>query len=199
MQLFCHLPRKSMTYLLDPRTIAVGSVNPVKITAVQHAVASIWPGATLRGVGVPSGVSRMPMSNEETLQGARNRAQAALIALDADLGVGLEGGVCEEATGLLLMAWVVVVDGNGRAGAGNSARIPLPPVIARRVSEGEELGSLLDRMLHTENINQKEGVMGILTAGLVPRGAALSTAVAFALAPFLVPELYDESGQTPSI
>lgn len=180
-----------MPLSFTPQTIAVGSLNPVKITAVQEAVAPLWPAARVTGVGVPSGVSAMPLGDAETLQGARNRAATARGALDADLGVGLEGGVCETETGLLLMAWVAIVDGNDRAGLGNSARIPLPPAIARQVRGGAELGALIDRLLHTEGINQKEGVMGVLTAGLVPRGAALAMAVGFALAPFISPQFYD--------
>lgn len=180
-----------MPHRIIPQTIAVGSLNPVKITAVQEAIAPLWPAAQVTGVAVPSGVSAMPMSDAETLQGARNRAAAARQALGADLGVGLEGGACENATGLLLMAWVAIVDREGRAGVGNSARIPLPPTIAREVRSGEELGALIDRLLHTEGINQKEGVMGVLTAGLVSRGAALAMAVGFALAPFISPQFYE--------
>lgn len=180
-----------MCKAFQPQIIAVGSLNPAKITAVREVTSDIWPNAGVRGVNVPSGVSAMPMSNEETLRGARNRAHAAQQELGADLGIGLEGGACEEASGLLLMAWVAIVDGHGRTGIANSARIPLPPAIARRVRAGEELGALLDRLLHTQGINQREGMMGILTGGLVPRGAALSTAVAFALAPFIVPQFYD--------
>jgi inosine/xanthosine triphosphatase len=182
-----------MSSLIHPATIAVGSLNPVKITAVQQAVARVWPTVQLHGIDVPSGVSAMPMNDEETLRGARNRAAAARERLGADLGIGLEGGVSDGPAGLLLMAWVAVVDGNGRAGIGNSARIPLPPDIARRVRNGAELGPLMDQLLHTQGINQKEGVMGILTAGLVPRGAALAMAVAFALAPFVAPQFYHAS------
>lgn len=180
-----------MSSVFQPQSVAVGSLNPAKITAVHEVITEVWPGASVRGVEVPSGVSAMPMSNEETLRGARNRAQAAQQELGADLGIGLEGGACEEASELLLMAWVAVVDGHGRMGIASSARIPLPPAIARRVRAGEELGALLDRLLHTRGINQREGMMGILSGGLVPRGAALSTAVAFALAPFIVPQFYE--------
>ncbi|MFW6097594.1 MAG: DUF84 family protein, partial [Chloroflexota bacterium] len=72
--------------------VAVGSTNPAKLEAVREAVVQVWSQAEVRGVAVASGVSEMPMSDEECLTGARNRAQAARMALEADVGVGLEGG-----------------------------------------------------------------------------------------------------------
>ncbi|MCX6349578.1 MAG: DUF84 family protein, partial [Candidatus Aureabacteria bacterium] len=57
--------------------VAVGSTNPVKRRAVAAA----------------SGVSSTPLSNEETIAGARRRAQAARRAARARWGVGLEGGM----------------------------------------------------------------------------------------------------------
>ena len=39
-----------------------------------------------------SGVSPQPFSDEETIQGAINRARAAVKETGADIGIGLEGG-----------------------------------------------------------------------------------------------------------
>lgn len=170
--------------------IAVGSTNPVKVAAVGDIVARKWPAAEIIAIDVPSGVSSMPMSDKETLTGAKNRAQAALAATQADLGVGLEGGVNQEASGLMLMGWVVVVDGNGRCGVGGAARLPLPEHIAQRVRTGEELGNVMDDVLNEENIKQKGGAVGALTDGLVMRQDTFAIGVAYALAPFVTPELY---------
>lgn len=170
--------------------IAVGSTNPVKVAAVRSVVARVWPGARVTAVDVPSGVSDMPMSDAETLRGAQNRARAALDQLSADLGVGLEGGVQAYGETLLLQGWVAVVDGNGRAGIGGAGRIPLPGYIARRVLAGEELGHVMDDVLGQANVKQKGGAVGALTAGLIPREDAFAVGVAYALAPFLSPDLY---------
>jgi len=168
--------------------IGIGSMNPAKIRAVETAVKKIWKTAVFIPIAAPSGVSDMPMSDEETLRGATNRARAALA--DADFGIGLEGGVHEEPFGLLLMGWAVVMDKNGRLGIGGAARIPLPDSIANRVRAGEELGPVMDDILHAEKTNQKGGAVGALTGGLVVRGEAFETAVCYALAPFISPELY---------
>lgn len=59
----------------------------------RDAVRRALPDARVERVAVESGVSEQPWGDDETVAGARNRAQRALG--DAhDLGVGLEGGVC---------------------------------------------------------------------------------------------------------
>jgi len=136
----------------------------------------------------------MPMSDAECLTGARNRALVALRTADADLGIGLEGGVNPEPAGLMLLGWVVVLDGHGREGVGGGARLPLPPVIADRVQAGEELGPVMDELLGEQNVKHKGGAVGALTGGLIPRTQAFAIAVAYALAPFVSPGFYEERG-----
>lgn len=170
--------------------IAIGSTNPVKIAAVRSVIERVWPAATIHPIEVPSGVAAMPMSDAECLAGARQRASAARQTLNADIGVGLEGGVQSDPAGLMLMGWVVIVDSHGREGIGGAARLLLPPIIASRLLAGEELGPVMDDLLGQANVKQKGGAVGALTAGLVPRQQAFAIAVAYALAPFLTPAFY---------
>lgn len=170
--------------------IAIGSTNPAKVTAVRSVVEDVWPGAELYPVDVTSGVSAMPLSDDECLVGARNRALGARRAVDANLGIGLEGGVHRDSVGLVLLGWVVVVDGNGREGVGGGARLPLPARIAERVLAGEELGPVMDELLGQRNVKQKGGAVGALTNGLVLRSETFAIAVAYALAPFVSPQFY---------
>lgn len=171
--------------------IAVGSTNPIKVTAVTTHVLHLWPDAEVISLVVPSGVSAMPMNDAETIAGAYNRARAAQEALQADMGIGLEGGVHPEPFGLVLQGWVAVVASDGRTGLGGCARLPLPEHIAQRVHHGEELGQVIDEILADRNTKQKGGAVGALTHNLVVRGEAFATAVAYALAPFVSPHLYD--------
>jgi inosine/xanthosine triphosphatase len=172
--------------------VAVGSLNPVKVSAVRSVFEKVWAEIEVVSASVPSGVSEMPIGDEVILEGARNRAVAVRERLDADFGVGLEGGVHPDSTGLLLMGWVVVVDRNGREGVGGTARLPLPGDIALQILAGRELGPLMDELLGVENIKQKGGAVGALTAGLVSRSETFEVAVAYALSPFVVPELFDQ-------
>ena len=170
--------------------IAVGSTNPVKIGAARSVIERVWPEATIAGIDVPAGVRAMPMSDLECQTGARNRARGALELAEADLGIGIEGGVHEQGGRLWLTAWTVVVNGQGVEGVGGSGRIPLPENIAARVLSGEELGFVMDDVLNDSNVKQKGGAVGAFTAGLVLRQEALALGVAYAMAPFVAPQLY---------
>ena len=113
--------------------VAIGSENPVKTDAVER----VLPDAQTTAVGVDSAVPEQPWGREETVEGARNRADAALAATDADYGVGIEGGVVERDVpgGVWLVMWAAVTDRTDtHFGAGPSIR--LPDTVAERDSPG---------------------------------------------------------------
>jgi len=172
------------------QTIAVGSTNPVKVAAVTQAVNQVWPHATITALAVASGVRPQPLSDAEAITGATNRAQRAQQASDADLGIGLEGNVDENAYGLFITGWAAVVDRAGTVGIGGSGRFLVPPAIAVVLRNGGELGALMDQLIGEENTKQRQGAVGILTGGLISRTAALESAVIFALTRFLNPHYY---------
>jgi inosine/xanthosine triphosphatase len=172
------------------KRIAVGSTNPVKITAVRTVVTRAFPGAEVVGLGIDSGVSEQPWGDEETRRGALNRAQAVLLATGSDLGIGLEGGVLETEMGLMTCAWCVIVDREGRTGVGGGVHVRLPPSVARALQAGGELGPAMDQLTGQHNTKQAQGAVGILTGGLSNRGSAYGQLVAMALAPFVKTEYY---------
>src|SRR5436305_655717 len=94
--------------------LTVASTNPVKIQSALHGFRQMFPDESFsaEGMSLPSGVSDQPMTDEETLQGALNRASNARAAQpSSDYWVGIEGG-CEEKYGeLWTFAWVVVLRG----------------------------------------------------------------------------------------
>ena len=109
------------TALAALRLVAVGSTNPVKIGAVRAVLTRIAPHVSVEGVAVESGVSDQPWGDEETIKGAVARARAARLALDADWGVGIEGGVIDEdGTIVRTCAWAAIVGRDGRPGVGGS-------------------------------------------------------------------------------
>lgn len=164
--------------------IAVGSTNPVKRQAVEEAFGERT--ATVRAVGVDSGVAEQPRSRGETIDGADNRARRALAAADVDLGVGIEGGVgtIEATDGHFLLMWASVTDGK-RLERGGGPSIRLPESIAERIRAGEELGPVLDDVLDTSGVATGQGAAGVLTDGIIDRESALLHAVAGALGPFV--------------
>ena len=166
--------------------VAVGSLNPVKIRAAREMIARLVPGVRVEGVAVPSGVPDQPWGDEETIRGARARAAAARIALDAELGVGIEGGVVADADGgVRTCAWAAVIARDGAAGIGGSLSMRLPDDVAQLVRDGLELGHAMDAWSGRDNVKQGEGAVGILTRGLVSRQQAYEVIVAYALAPIL--------------
>jgi len=171
--------------------VAVGSTNPVKIGAARAVIGRVALAARVEGISVSSTVRDQPWGDEETIRGARSRAVAAREALDAELGIGLEGGVVEDDDGLRTCAWAVVVDGRGREGRGGSLAMPLPPVVAELVRGGLELGHAMDRVAGTQNVKQAQGAVGLLTLGLIDRQGAYEALITYALAPFLVPQYWE--------
>jgi len=169
-------------------TIAVGSTNPAKSSAVRALCERAFPGCTLVALEVPSGVPEQPIGAAQTAQGARNRAHAALTSVEgAQLGFGLEGGVDEEGH---LINCVAVVHADGRRNQAWGVRFPLPPAVAARALKGEELGPVMDELSGLSESKKKLGAVGILTNGLFTRADMWQGPVACALMPFLHPELY---------
>jgi len=176
----------------DAARIVVGSTNPVKIAAVRAVLERVGSRAEVVGLAVASGVGDQPVGDAETIRGATQRARAVLAASDADFGVGLEGGVVEDDGIMRTCAWAAVVARDGRVGTGGSLAMPLPSRVAALVREGVELGHAMDRVTGSHDTKRGAGAVGILTAGLVDRQRAYEALVAYALAPFVTPEIYDE-------
>jgi len=170
--------------------VAVGTTNPAKVAAVTHAIHQRWPHATIQGVQVDSGVSLQPLSDEEAIVGATNRAQQALVITDASLGIGVEGNTVDLPQGMFSTAWVAVIDRTGQVGLGSSGRYCLPESVAQAIRQGGELGPLMDLLTGEQNTKHKQGAVGILTDGLITRTVALETAVILALVRFITPAFY---------
>jgi len=174
------------------KKIIVASSNPVKIRAVQQGFQAMFPDQTfdVRGISVPSGVAAQPMTDEETLLGARNRAENVRAAEpEADFWAGVEGGVEDGPDGMQVFAWIVVL-GHGRIGEARTGTFLLPPEVARLVRAGVELGEADDRVFGRTNSKQSDGAVGLLTDGLIDRALYYQHAVILAVIPFLKPELY---------
>jgi len=175
------------------KTIIIASQNPVKIQAVLHGFQRMFldQELTVQTVSVPSGVSRQPLSNAETLQGAVNRAAGAALQMpDADFWVGIEGGVEETERGeVLAFAWVAVCDVH-QMGRGRTGTFYLPPRVATLIRQGKELGEADDIVFGRTNSKQENGAVGLLTGDVIDRAQLYEQAVILALIPFKNPALY---------
>ncbi len=171
--------------------VAVGSRNPVKVAAVSQVVRRLHAAALVEGVQVPSGVPDQPVGDAETQLGAAARARAAREALDADIGVGLEGGVVDEGGGAMrTCAWAAVALRDGREFLGGSLSMPLPPAVAALVRSGVELGHAMDALTGGTDTKHGAGAVGILTNGMIDRQRAYETLVTYALSPVIAAEFW---------
>ena len=184
-------PRGTITRVASVTRVVVGSTNPVKVAAVRAVLDRAGCSASVEGRAVASGVRDQPVGDAETIQGATQRARAALEAAAADLAVGLEGGVVDDGSCMMTCAWAVVVGRDGRVGVGGSLAMPLPDRVAALVRGGIELGHAMDQVSGGHDTKRGAGAVGILTAGLVDRQRAYEALVTYALAPFLAPEYYE--------
>lgn len=168
------------------RRVVVASRNPVKLEAVRSGFAQMFPHAEFQFemVEMPSGVSDQPLTNAETLTGARNRAQgAAAAAPAAEFWVGVEGGVEEFDGEMTSFSWVYIQSPR-QVGKARSATFILPQAVAGLLRLGVELGDADDRVFGRVNSKQDNGAVGILTENVIDRARLYEQAVILALIPF---------------
>lgn len=173
-------------------TVIVASKNPVKINCVQSAFEQMFDNEKIEvaGISVLSGVPDQPMTNKETLDGAKNRAVNAQSEMgDADYWVGIEGGIEDTPDGMEAFAWVVILSKNQK-GQSRTSTFYLPPKVRGLVLNGMELGHANDQVFDKHNSKQKGGAVGSLTKGFLGRTEYYKQAVTLALIPFVNEKLY---------
>jgi non-canonical (house-cleaning) NTP pyrophosphatase len=209
--------------------VAVGSTRRPKLDAVTAALASVrfaFAGDQnapeldfeVEGREVPSGVRHTPLSREDLMTGARQRAEALLQIARAEnkpwkYFVGLEGGfdvipgpdampnldiiadvdIVREAAKrwVFLENWAYVTDGTSVGSFGQSGAVLVPDALARTVvDDGVELSEAIDAFAGRHNIRDAEGAWGILTRNQISRQEAFRVAVVNAFAPFFNRSVY---------
>lgn len=148
--------------------IAIGTQNPTKINAVKQAF-SVLDHVIFCSLNVPSGVSPQPITDEETINGAINRANTARYESSAELGIGLEGGVVETNIGIFLCNWGALTMLNEQPIIAGGSRILLPDEVGKAVMSGRELSDVMDDYKNLHRVGRNEGAIGIFTNGLVSR------------------------------
>lgn len=171
--------------------IALGSTNPVKVKATYNVMKRIYEGSvSVISVQVESGVKHTPMGESEIIKGAKNRAKNALKKVDADLGVGMEGGMVRKFDKYFLTGWCAVVDGFGRCFLGCSVYMGLPESVVKSVLRGKELGIVMDELIGVKDTKRRMGAIGIFTKGIMNRQAAWEAALIYAMSPIISSNYY---------
>ncbi|WP_204418245.1 DUF84 family protein [Bacillus tianshenii] len=150
--------------------VAIGSNNPAKYKAVLEALQQLDIACNWSSHEVDSGVRAQPISDEETVRGAIQRARNTLKESGADIAIGLEGGVVlDEGSKVMVCNWGALVDSEGNEFIAGGARIPLPDCFRDSIEQGVELGDLMEQYCNREGIRKHEGALGIFTNGTVSR------------------------------
>jgi inosine/xanthosine triphosphatase len=172
--------------------VSIASKNPVKIQSVKTAFEKVFANIEIEisGIEVESGVSEQPLTDEETLKGAENRAEnAQKIGEKSDFYIGIEGGLQKLGNEYHAFAWVVIKSSN-KTGKAKTATFILPQKVSELIEQGYELGHADDIVFGHSNSKQKNGAVGLLTKDATNRSEYYSFAVILALIPFLNEDLY---------
>ncbi|MGO1308776.1 MAG: inosine/xanthosine triphosphatase [Kluyvera intermedia] len=162
--------------------VVVATTNPAKIQAILAAFDQIFGEGSchIDAISVDTGVPEQPFGSTQTRTGARNRvANARQARPDADFWVAIEAGIDEGAT----FSWVVI-ESREQRGESRSATLTLPEVILEQVLAGEALGPVMSTLTGIDKIGNKEGAIGVFTAGVLTRSSVYHQAVVLALSPF---------------
>lgn len=149
--------------------VAIGTKNRAKTSAIERIVRSYFEQVEFIQYDVESNVSEQPFSDEETRQGAINRALNTLNVSNADLSFGLEGGVREMGGTMYCCNWGAVALNDGTVISSAGAAFLLPEEVAREIRAGKELGPVMDAYTKQQNTRHHSGAIGVFTAGLIDR------------------------------
>ncbi|MFA6710630.1 MAG: inosine/xanthosine triphosphatase [Candidatus Methanomethylophilaceae archaeon] len=174
--------RKGNSDIID---IAVGSMNPVKIEAVRSVMERIYGDARITAVNVKSNVPEQPFE-EETVNGAKNRARSALG--NHDLSVGIEAGVFEMYDGLYDIQHCVIMDREGKMTVGMGPGFRYPDRVAKLIREGRTVGKAMGEIYTNDYRGRSEGAIGVLSKGLLDRKELTEQSVIAAM----LPRIWDE-------
>jgi len=176
------------------KQIILASSNPIKLEAVRNGFLRMFPGEHLSFIplSVQTEVSAQPLTDEETLEGAIQRAQKAFSLVPAaNYWVGIEGGIDVQGGQMAAFAWVYILSQN-KVGKGRTGTFFLPPAVAELIRLGKELGEADDIVFNLKNSKQDVGAVGILTGGVINRSQLYEHAVVLALIPFKNETMYIE-------
>lgn len=164
--------------------ILIASTNPVKINSVKEAFTKFYPKQefSFKGISVPSNVSDQPLSDKETYEGAKNRANN-LKQYEADFYVGIEGGLEKTNEEYRCFAWVYIIKKN-QTGKAKTSTFMLPQKFNQYLDKGMELGHVSDLIYNEKNTKQSIATIGYLTKGLITRTSYYIEAVILALTQF---------------
>lgn len=190
------------TEVADTFVVAVGTGNACKLAAVDASLHSLsLPGSNapagqrykvfggkpvrIVSVDVNSGVSDQPMTLEETLKGASNRARLARLAIEGSgFGLGVESGLFR-VDGMVFDVCACVIDDGKSRRVGWSCAFQIPPAVAESIDSGEagDLTVACNQagIANDPNLGQHQGMIGVMSDMRLSRQAYTEQAILSAM------------------
>ncbi|MBI5803441.1 inosine/xanthosine triphosphatase [Candidatus Pacearchaeota archaeon] len=175
--------------------VNVGSKNPVKVVAVREVFVEHFPNLKiiLRNYGTNSGVAEQPMTFEEIVLGARNRAKVSFGY--CDYSIGLESGLIPfpySESGYADLGVCSIFDGkNYSQGHSGGFEVPLN-IVSLILKEGLDLSQAcrITGITKENKIGSKGGIVSLLTNARVDRKGQIKQAIHMAMVRLVAPEFY---------
>ncbi len=174
----------------------IGSKNIVKINALKETIKNyeFLSKAEIIPKEVNSDVRDQPMTIDETVDGAINRAKASY--KDCDYSIGIESGfmkVKRAKTGYMEITICAIYDGTDTS-LGFSPSFECPPKVMKNIiNNNQDLTQACNSVGLTADpkLGQAQGLVGILTKGRLKRKDYTKHAITMALIQLDNKELYN--------
>ena len=176
-------------------TIAVGSTNPAKMKGARLAFSRLFRDVVLKEVDTTSFVKAQPLSLEETMEGAEERAVFAFESARPDFGVGVEAGLVQLGKGwpghYLNLQIAAVVDHAGNLSFGCSSGFPIPASFVAKLKQNrEELDHYTHELTGAREVREEHGIVYHLSGRRLSRVEMTEQCVSMALIPWQNAKLY---------
>ena len=191
---------RKTTPSVRPPLVAIGSRNRAKVEGVRSVFKQFFRDVEFKELDLTTRVKIQPMSLDETVRGARQRAEFAIREEEAAFGVGVEAGIIKlaeednDGKGFFLNVQIAaIVDSSRRFSFGSSAGFPIP---ARFVSmmEGQnrdELDKYSHELTGAKKIREEHGVVYHLSKRYLSRVEMTEQCVSMALIPWLNKQTFE--------
>lgn len=124
--------------------VFLGSTSSVKLRYLRNVLDEMGIEVEIEARQVESWVAEQPMSRQETVEGAKNRARNVLSKyVDSQIGVGMEAGIVQEGRDVYMICVSVVCTRKGDCYIGESDMIEIPDVVGREIKQGKQFGRLI--------------------------------------------------------
>jgi inosine/xanthosine triphosphatase len=186
------MARKTAASAWERSVVAIGSRNRAKTEGVKRAFKRLLRNVEFKELDFTAVVKIQPMSMDETVKGARQRAELAIKREGADFGVGVEAGLVELADGFFLNVQIAaIVDISGHLSYGCSSGFLIPTRFVEKLRQNrEELDAYTHELAGAKKVREEEGIVHRLSGGRLSRVEMTEQCVSMALIPWLNGKLY---------